>query len=145
MRHARSRSRKGTGHKRRRIGRGIGSWFKNAANKVNGFLKSSKIISKVAPVLGTALGSSSIGNTIGNFAGAHGYGMKRHRRHGSGVRHHRSHSHAGRGPYRFDLPPFAAGRGLHHVRRHRGRGTPGMGQTDPTTYPISTSIALPRF
>ena len=124
--------RRGCGRRRMRRGRGkIGDWFRNAAGKVKGFLQKSKILSKVAPIIGTAVGQPSIGAAIGNYADKAGYGMRRHRRHG-------------KGPYRFDLPPFSAGRGYRRIR-HRGRGTPGMGMTDPTTYPIATSLAIPRF
>lgn len=122
----------------RRRGRGIGDWLKNAAGKVNNFLKSSKIVSRVAPILGDVLpgAAGQIANKVGSFAASHGYGRKR-----------------GRGPYRMDLPPFSAGRGRKSYRRtgrgrtrsRRGRGTPGMGITNPTTYPIATSTALPRF
>lgn len=145
---ARKRSHKakvGGAKRRSRRGRGLGSWLKGAAGKVNNFLKSSKIISKVAPVLGSVLPGTAgtIASKIGSFAGSHGYGKRRSRK-------------TGRGPYRMDLPPFSAGRGMKSHRRvrhggarsrsRRGRGaTPGMGMTIPTTYPISTSTAVPRF
>jgi hypothetical protein len=144
---AKKRTRVGGAKRRhRKTGRGLGSWLKGAAGKVNNFLKSSKIISKVAPVLGGILPgqAGNIANKIGAFAGTHGYGKRRSRK-------------TGRGPYRLDLPPFSAGRGAgmkshRRVRRggarsrsRHGRGTPGMGMTIPTTYPISTSVAVPRF
>lgn len=123
----RSSSRSGRGRRTRR-GRGkVWNWIKGAAGKVNNFLKSNKVISRAAPMLGS-LGVPGA-SAIGTAAGALGYG--RRRRHG-------------RGPYRFSRPPFSAGRGYRRTR-HRGRGTPGMGMTDPTTYPIATSMALPRF
>lgn len=137
-----SKSKVGGAKKRhRKHGRGLGSWLKGAAGKVNNFLKSSKIISKVAPVLGGILpgAAGTIASKIGSFAGSHGYGRKR-----------RNRKH-GKGPYRMDLPPFSAGRGktTSHRRsrssRHGRGGTPGMGATVSTTYPISTSVAVPRF
>lgn len=127
---------------RRRTGRGLGSWLKGAAGKVNNFLKSSKIVSRVAPILADVLPGTAgnIAGKVGQFASSHGYGRKRR---GRG----RKSRKTGRGPYRHDLPPFSAGRGYTRSRsRRHGRGaTPGMGMSDPTTYPIATSIAVPRF
>jgi len=141
-RRSRSRSRVGTGisggrRRRRRMGRGKAwDWIKGAAGKVNNFLKSSKLVSKLAPVAASMLPgqAGNLATKVGTFAASHGYGRRRRRRHG-------------RGPYNFGVPPFSAGRGFGGRRRRRrfGRGTPGMGMTDPTTYPISTSLAAPRF
>lgn len=134
MKHRRSHSRSGRSKSRvggrrryrhRRAGRGkLGDWIRNAAGKVKGFLQKTKLISKVAPVIAGAVPGlgGTIAGKIGSIAAAHGYGRRRRRgsRKGNGMRRFRS--------------------------RHRGRGyTPGMGLVNPTTYPIATSTALPRF
>lgn len=71
---AHSRTRTGGRKMRRRTGRGLGSWLKGAAGKVNNFLKSSKIVSRVAPILADVLPGTAgnIAGKVGQFASSHG-------------------------------------------------------------------------
>lgn len=134
MKH-RTRHHSSTGGRRRRRRRGRGkvwNWIKNAARSVGSALKSSKVLSTVAPtVLGAVPGLAPYAGAAADAIKQAGYGRRRR---------------TGRMPAALAAYWAKKRGGRRRRHRRRGRGMPvSLGTQAMSTYPWQTSSANLRL